>query len=102
MRAHVVLLLLMVMQAVGSPSLNEALIEAAGMAETETVVKLLKAGADATTTTEFGETALHLAGICMPACPKTAEMVEILIAHGADVNARATAKAALRMAPLHW
>ena len=87
---------------VGDEKLNEALLNAAGEGKTKEVRKLLKKGANAGAKTDFGETVLHLAGICMPSCPKTAEMVSMLVAHGADVNARATAKAGLRMAPLHW
>ena len=45
--------------------LEKYLLEAAGEGETKTLLKLLKAGADPKAKTEFGETALHLAGICM-------------------------------------
>ena len=74
-----------------------ALLEPATLGKNEKVIAALESGIDVNVKSPEGESALHTACIY-----GHLDTIELLLARGADVNARSNDQAGLRMAPLHW
>lgn len=79
--------------AAAQPSLNKALLEAAGKGDVEAIGRLLEQGADVQAQSENGSSPLHMA-----VWEGHADAVRRLLAAGADVKA----KAGNGSTPLHW
>lgn len=76
----------------------QALMNAASEGDIKALKTLLTdENTDVNCVSEVGETPLHVAGIW-----GKLEVVQLLLAAGANVNAQATGEKSLKMAPLHW